>query len=177
MKAKLHPLCTSSFKSALPPYLPHLEEPPFIPSAAVLPPSPCWQRASRGWHLSLLIDAHGRWGSPRGGHAGDAATGRAVLPRSPRCHSDRVGMPLSRPWLPPFRHGWVADSFIVCRAVVFPSASSEGSRIPEDKRPGTKKGLNGAKSLKGGRKKRKSRNLCFSCRGERRKIILASPKW
>lgn len=44
--------------------------------------------------------------------------------RSPGCYSNRLGMPPSRPPLPPFRNVCFADSFIVCRAVVLPSASS-----------------------------------------------------
>lgn len=49
MKANLRPPCPdSTLRIRRFCYLPHLKEAPFIPSAAILPPSPCWWRASRG---------------------------------------------------------------------------------------------------------------------------------
>lgn len=90
--------------------------------------------------------------------------------RSPRCYGNRPGMPLAQPPRSPLRSACSADSSIVCRTVVFPSASSE---IASPRRQKARhKEIEQGWKFKG--EKENPLNLCFNCRGERRKIILAS---
>lgn len=60
----------------------------------------------------------------------------------PRCHGNRPGMPLAQPSRSPLRSACSADSSIVCRTVVFPSANTEiaSSRRQKAGRKGTEQG-------------------------------------